>query len=83
MMTGRLRDFQYISRGNETRLQSRCCPAVDRRQSRFAAAAIMALVGHDSVAKSQHYTQVAREALENAANALPDVAGIEPSLGKL
>jgi hypothetical protein len=43
----------------------------------------MALVGHDSVAKSQHYAQVGREALENAANALPDVAGIERSSGKL
>lgn len=36
-------------------------------------AAIMALVGHDSVAMSQHYTHVGREALEKAANALPDV----------
>ncbi len=36
-------------------------------------AAIMALVGHDSVAMSQHYTHVGRDALEKAANALPDV----------
>jgi integrase len=36
-------------------------------------AAIMALVGHDSIAMSQHYTHVGREALEKAANALPDV----------
>jgi integrase len=37
-------------------------------------AAIMALVGHDSVAMSQHYTHVGREALEKAANALPDIS---------
>ncbi len=36
-------------------------------------AAIMALVGHDSVAMNQHYTHVGREALEKAANALPDI----------
>jgi integrase len=35
-------------------------------------AAIMALVGHDSVAMSQHYTHIGRDALEKAANALPD-----------
>jgi integrase len=35
-------------------------------------AAIMALVGHDSVAMSQHYTHIGRDALERAANALPD-----------
>ncbi len=37
-------------------------------------AAIMALVGHDSVAMSQHYTHVGRESLEKAANALPDIS---------
>src|SRR4030095_13535101 len=36
-------------------------------------AAIMALVGHDSVAMSQHYTHVGRDALEKAANALPNL----------
>lgn len=36
-------------------------------------AAIMALIGHDSVAMSQHYTHVGREALEKAANALPEL----------
>ena len=36
-------------------------------------AAIMALVGHDSVAMSQHYTHVGKDALEKAANALPDL----------
>jgi site-specific recombinase XerD len=35
-------------------------------------AAIMALVGHDSVMMSQHYTHIGRDALERAANALPD-----------
>jgi integrase len=35
-------------------------------------AAIMALVGHDSVAMSAHYTHVGKDALEKAANALPD-----------
>jgi integrase len=37
-------------------------------------AAIMALVGHDSVAMSQHYTHIGRDALEKAANALPDLS---------
>jgi site-specific recombinase XerD len=36
-------------------------------------AAIMALIGHDTVAMSQHYTHVGREALEKAANAFPDI----------
>ena len=36
-------------------------------------AAIMALVGHDSVAMSQHYTHVSRDALEKATNAFPDI----------
>ena len=36
-------------------------------------AAIMALIGHDSVAMSQHYTHVGRDALEKAANAFPDI----------
>lgn len=36
-------------------------------------AAIMALVGHDSVAMSQHYTHIGREALEKAADAFPDI----------
>jgi integrase len=36
-------------------------------------AAIMTLVGHGSLAMSQHYTRVGREALQKAANALPDV----------
>jgi integrase len=36
-------------------------------------AAIMALVGHDSVAMSAHYTHVGRDALQRAANALPDL----------
>jgi integrase len=36
-------------------------------------AVIMALVGHDSVAMSHHYTHVGREALEKAANALPNI----------
>jgi site-specific recombinase XerD len=36
-------------------------------------AAIMALIGHDSVAMSQHYTHVGREALQKAAHALPDI----------
>jgi hypothetical protein len=39
--------------------------------------AIMALVGHDSVAMSQHYTHVGREALEKAANALPDIEALD------
>ena len=37
-------------------------------------AAIMALIGHDSVAMSQHYTHVVRDALEKAMNAFPDIA---------
>lgn len=36
-------------------------------------AAIMALIGHESVAMSQHYTHVGREALEKASNAFPDI----------
>src|SRR3984893_10796684 len=36
-------------------------------------AAIMALIGHDSVAMSQHYTHVGRDALEKASKAFPDV----------
>ena len=39
-------------------------------------AAIMALVGHDTVAMSQHYTHVGRAALEKAAMALPDITGL-------
>ena len=38
-------------------------------------AAIMALVGHDSVAMSQHYTHVGREALQKATHAFPDLNG--------
>jgi integrase len=37
-------------------------------------AAIMALIGHDSLAMSQHYTHVGRDALEKATNAFPDIA---------
>jgi integrase len=37
-------------------------------------AAIMALIGHDSVAMSQHYTHVGRDALEKATNAFPDIS---------
>jgi Site-specific recombinase XerD len=40
-------------------------------------AAIMALVGHDSVAMSQHYTHVGRQALEKAANSLPDITSFD------
>ena len=36
-------------------------------------AAIMALIGHESVAMSQHYTHVGRDALQKAAGALPDI----------
>ena len=33
----------------------------------------MALIGHDSVAMSQHYSHVGRDALEKATNAFPDI----------
>ena len=36
-------------------------------------AVVMALVGHDTVAMSQHYTHVGKEALENAASKMPDL----------
>jgi len=36
-------------------------------------AVVMALVGHDSTAMSQHYTHVGKEALTKAANALPKI----------
>jgi integrase len=36
-------------------------------------AAIMAFVGHDSLAMSAHYCHVGRDGLEKAANALPDL----------
>jgi integrase len=36
-------------------------------------AAVMELVGHDSKAISQHYTHVGKEALQRAANSLPDL----------
>jgi integrase len=36
-------------------------------------AAIMALVGHDSVAMSTHYTHIGKEALEKAAAAFPSL----------
>ena len=35
---------------------------------------VMALVGHDTVAMSQRYTHVGKEALENAASKMPDLA---------
>jgi integrase len=34
---------------------------------------VMALVGHDTVAMSQRYTHVGKEALTNAAAKLPDL----------
>jgi hypothetical protein len=34
----------------------------------------MALVGHDSVEMSQHYTHIGKDALEKAAAALPDLS---------
>lgn len=40
-------------------------------------AAIRALIGLDSVAVSQHYTHVGREALVKAANALPEIEASE------
>jgi formylmethanofuran dehydrogenase subunit B len=36
-------------------------------------AVVMALVGHDTVAMSQHYTHVGKEALAQAANKMPDL----------
>jgi integrase len=36
-------------------------------------AVVMALVGHDSKAMSQHYTHVGKEALAKAAGALPEI----------
>ena len=36
-------------------------------------AVVMALVGHDSAAMSQHYTHVGRDALARAAQSLPQI----------
>jgi integrase len=41
------------------------------------AAAVMEMVGHNSVQMSQHYTHTGREALERAAAALPDLVKVE------
>jgi hypothetical protein len=37
-------------------------------------AVVMELVGHDSEAMSDHYTHVGAEAMQKAANSLPDLA---------
>lgn len=43
------------------------------KEAGIPAAVVMELVGHDSLEMSDHYTHVGREALQKAADALPDL----------
>ncbi len=45
------------------------------KEAGIPAAVVMEMIGHDSEAMSQHYTHVGREALEKAADSMPDVCG--------
>lgn len=44
------------------------------KEAGIPSAVVMELVGHDSDAMSEHYTHVGSEAMQKAADSLPDFA---------
>jgi site-specific recombinase XerD len=43
------------------------------KEAGIPAAVVMEMIGHDSKQMSEHYTHVGSKAMQNAADAMPDV----------